>query len=238
MYTYYIPLRVPNQVVLKQKPELSSFLDNYYQKNIYSRWPDTWHISDKECPATSQFGKALHETFTNTTVDVEFNSEDCDCRQWAFQFLQPKQIQQIPSPNPTQEAEDRFLESEEEPGTYCRNESFIFTAFRSFLPYLFYLLIGTTSIPLSEPPEETTTLQPEYDNSSHSEYGSIEYGSGDYETYPQYDDYESDDVTPTPTLASDYHYPDYRERDGDYEGGARCGHKREFFISFYFRFNS
>ena len=109
---------------------------------------------------------------------------------------------------------------------YCRNESFIFTAFRSFLPYVFYLLVGTTSIPLSEPPEETTTLQPEYGDSRHSEYGSIEYGggSGDYETYPQYDDYESDDVTPTPTLASDYHYPDYRERDGDYEGGARCGH--------------
>ena len=52
---------------------------------------------DNECPATSQFGKALHETFTNASMDVDFDSDDCDCRQWAFQFLQPNP----PTPPPT-----------------------------------------------------------------------------------------------------------------------------------------
>ena len=68
-------------------------------------------------------------------MDVEFDSEDCDCRQWAFQFLQPKQIQQISSPNPTQEAEDRFLESEEEPGTVVMNRLFLLPSARFYHMY-------------------------------------------------------------------------------------------------------
>ena len=53
---------------------------------------------DKTCPTSRVFGKVLHETITNTTIDYTLNTEDCDCRQWAFQFLRPRSTTLAPRP--------------------------------------------------------------------------------------------------------------------------------------------